>query len=420
MVYKKSASFIRYRPAFITSCLNLGGSTTFLLNLARGFTQENIDFRIASLEAENPLKSDFRPFSKKMLVLNHHVKIFEDRVAEVLKFISAFQATHVVACLGPSSLEVLRYVPTGIVRIGLIQSNEPGPYQSLQNYQSYLDAIGAVSLEILKRLKQNNGFRKKLLGDVRYGVQVPSQGITRSKQFGRGPKKLLYCGRIIEEQKRISLLPRILRDLDQLKVDYKFSLAGDGPDLKKMTQALMPWTSTGRVKILGRLSQDQVKMILGAHEIYLLFSDYEGLPISLLEAMGHGLVPVVSDLGVDFQNLVRGTGCKLVRSDSPKKYAETAAALCGDKIDLIKISNKCRQRIKNSYSLESMNFRWKEFLRKTSCLKNEKTEWPKCPKIYPPLPYSKNLAYLPIFRPARRALKKLNALKNFFRETSPT
>ena len=125
--------------------------------------QADIEFRIVSLEAENPMESDFRPFAKKMLLLNQHSKIFEDRVAQALQFLSQFRPSHVVACLGPSSLEILRYVPLSVPRPALIQSNDPGPYRSLRAYIRNLDGIGAVSLEILASSKKSVFYKKNIL-----------------------------------------------------------------------------------------------------------------------------------------------------------------------------------------------------------------------------------------------------------------
>lgn len=388
--------------------------------MARGLSQKGIDFRIASLEKENPLKSDFRPFAKKMLVLNQHKTIFEDRVTEVLNFLAIFKPTHVIACLGPSSLEVLRYVPKGVARVGLIQSNEPGPYKSLQNYKNHLDAVGAVSLEILKILKHKSGLKTKTLGDVRYGIRIPNRKIKAEKEFGKGPKKILYFGRIVEEQKRISLLPKILTEMDNLSVDYNFTLAGDGPDLKRITKVLIPWTKAGKVNIIGRLSQKKMEKVLSTQEIFLLFSDYEGLPLSLLEAMAHGLVPVVSDLGDDFKTLLVGTGSKLVRSDNFKMYARAVSYLCKGNNKMSNISKKCRKRIERRFTIQAMICRWIKFLRKTGSYTKKKISWPKNQIVSPPKPYDKNKLYLPIFRPFRRGIKKSTYLIRLFCQTSPT
>jgi glycosyltransferase involved in cell wall biosynthesis len=395
------------RPVLITSCLSLGGSTTFLLNLARAFTKAGIEFRIISLEAGNPLKSEFLPFSGKIKIFDHRKIIFEDRVQEVVKLLAFFKPSHVVACLGPSSLEILRYVPKEVGRIGLIQSNDPGPYRSIKRYRKYLDGIGAVSMEILNQLKKTNGFRKKILGDVRYGVGLPKRKPLKNRYLNQRPIRILYCGRVIEEQKRIGLLPQILRQLDHLKVDYRFTLAGDGPDLVKITKALNPWIQKGTAAVLGRISQREVGGIMSLNDIYLLFSDYEGLPLSLLEGMASGLIPVVSDLGQDFKELIKGTGGQLVDPQSPPNYAKAILKISKHQNKLEKYKSLCHEKWKSDFNPEAMIRRWVAFLKDVSSKKRGFAKWDKSPKIQAPLPLQNKKLFHPFFRPFRRLNKLL-------------
>lgn len=403
----KEQKIRRIRPAFITSCLHLGGSTTFLLNLARGLMQTDIDFRIVSLEAENPMQSDFRPFAKKMLLLDQHSKIFEDRVAQTLQFLSQFRPSHVVACLGPSSLEILRYVPLSVPRLALIQSNDPGPYRSLRAYIRNLDGIGAVSLEILSKLKKIGILQKKHLGDVRYGVEVPNPRKRQIKKLGKRPLKILYCGRIIQEQKRIYFLPKILETMDSLNVDYRLSLAGDGPDLGRITKILEPWTHLEKVFILGKINQVEVGQIMDSHDIFLLFSDYEGLPLSLLEALAHGLVPVISDLGRDFREIIKGTGGKLVDPKKPQDYAKAISKLSKNRLKIPQYRRLCYKKWKAEYSSEEMTKRWTTFLAKVPSNRPDQVKWDEAQRILPPLPLQNKIIFRPAFRPFRRLLKSL-------------
>jgi glycosyltransferase involved in cell wall biosynthesis len=50
------------------------------------------------------------------------------------------------------------------------------------------------------------------------------------------------------------------------------------------------------VKFWGWLSPSEVKRRLKELDVFLLMSDYEGLSVALLEAMGHALAPVVTDI----------------------------------------------------------------------------------------------------------------------------
>lgn len=171
------------RLTLVTGGLKLGGSTTFLINMAHGLNAAKIKFQIISFEIENPMKSDFLKWKRNLRILNQHKFIFEDLIAQALEEIRTFSPTHVVACLGPASFEVLRYIPEPIGKIAMIQSNDPKPYQCVKQYKKNFNSIAAVSLEIIAKLKKNKELAKKKVGDVRYGVFFPKE-----KRFFK-PKK---------------------------------------------------------------------------------------------------------------------------------------------------------------------------------------------------------------------------------------
>jgi glycosyltransferase involved in cell wall biosynthesis len=59
------------------------------------------------------------------------------------------------------------------------------------------------------------------------------------------------------------------------------------------------------VEFTGWLSPEKVKAKLRTLDVFLLLSDYEGLPVALLEAMAHGVVPVVTRIESGNTQLVR-------------------------------------------------------------------------------------------------------------------
>jgi len=50
------------------------------------------------------------------------------------------------------------------------------------------------------------------------------------------------------------------------------------------------------VEFRGAIPNHEIAPLLRQQDVYILLSDFEGLPLSLLEAMAEGVVPVVSDL----------------------------------------------------------------------------------------------------------------------------
>jgi len=400
--FKKS----EIRPAFITGGLELGGSTTFLLNIARGLKKKKIPFLICSLESHHPMRKDFAELHDHIEVLNDKKQIFEDRMRLLLQKLNEFQPTHVIGTLGASSLEVFRYLPKQLGKIGMIQSDDLGPYETLKLYQQYIGAVGGVSRRIISTLKADSVLGTKKIGDVRYGVAMPPLRKKRAIFCGQRALRILYCGRIVEEQKRISLLPLILKDLDKAGLNYEMTMAGKGVELNKMVDLLQPWVRRKRVHITGGLDQKAVSQTMSKHDIFILFSDYEGLPLALLEAMAHGLVPVVSDLGQDFRDLLHGTGGKLVNPKATKNYARAILEVAKRPERFFKNSILCQQNCRNDYSIEAMTNRWIGFLKQIPATNTKKDFCGKISKIQPPLSLGQNILYHPLLRPLRRLSKK--------------
>jgi glycosyltransferase involved in cell wall biosynthesis len=396
----------KVRPAFVTAGLELGGSTTFLLNIARGLKKKKTPFLICSLESHHPMRKDFAEFNDHIEVLDDKKQIFEDRIRSLLRKLNEFQPTHVIGALGPSSLEVFRYLPPGVGRIGIIQSDDPGPYETLRFYQQHIGAVAGVSRRIIAKLKHDSVLGKKKVGDVRYGVKMPPLRKKRAIFCGQRPLRILYCGRIVEEQKRISLLPLILKDLDKAGLNYEMTMAGKGVELNKMVDLLQPWVRRKRVHITGGLDQKAVSQTMAKNDIFLLFSDYEGLPLALLEAMGHGLVPVVSDLGKDFRDLILGTGGRLVNPKVIKDYAKAILEVAKRPNSFFKNSILCQRKCRNDYSIEAMTNRWISFLKRIDGTNVERDFCQEVRKIRPPLQLENNIIYNRHLRPFRRLLKK--------------
>jgi len=101
---------------------------------------------------------------------------------------------------------------------------------------------------------------------------------------------MLFAGRLEHRQKGVLDLPSIDRILAERGVEVQWTIVGSGPDEETVRQA---WTSS-RVRFLGTKRQEEVMDIASEHDVFVLPTRWEGVPVALLEAMSVGLVPVVS------------------------------------------------------------------------------------------------------------------------------
>ena len=137
---------------------------------------------------------------------------------------------------------------------------------------------------------------------LRYHVGTPEKLVTIHNgisdtapvdrlQTGNIPVTLIMVARFAPPKN----FGQLLEAVAGINQEFRLQLVGDGPMLADMKQKADVLGLTDRVEFLG--SRNDVDTLLSAADIYILISDWEGLPISIIEALRAGLPVVASNVG---------------------------------------------------------------------------------------------------------------------------
>ena len=105
--------------------------------------------------------------------------------------------------------------------------------------------------------------------------------------------RIIMVARMKSPKRHDLLLQALAKVRDEVGFELPLTLAGDGPD-RKQHEALSDQLQLEQVQWLGDVHN--VPELLQAHDIFVLLSDHEGMPITVLEAMRAGVAILASDL----------------------------------------------------------------------------------------------------------------------------
>lgn len=386
------------RVALVSGGLNLGGSTTFLCNLGGELIRRGIPVEVMSFERENPMAADFQKQNIPVRCFDDRRVIYEDRMQTVLENLTRFGPTVVMASLDATSFEVLRYLPMGIFRIGMGQSDDPVVYEMMRHYAPWMDLTAMVSKTMARKAEAMPEFARVPVVYLPLGVPMSPEGNMAQTGLHR-PLQILYLGRLAREQKRVHLFPQILEQLKASGIPFHWTIAGDGPDKAALEQTMKDAPPEQTVSFAGPVRYAWVPALLKQHDLYLLASEFEGLPLSLLEAMGAGLVPVVSNLPSGIPEVVNAGNGMLVPVDDVAGYARAIIHLHEHRDELAAKSAAARARVQKEFSVAAMTDRWLAVFPK---ILPTIGEWPSQWNIKAPLPARHPIYFSPPVRVIRR------------------
>jgi glycosyltransferase involved in cell wall biosynthesis len=148
----------------------------------------------------------------------------------------------------------------------------------------------------------------------------------------RSPVRLVMVARLGPQKDHPTLL-RALAGLQELP--WELDLIGDGPSTAQTAALASSLGVGGRVRFLGQ--RTDVEQLLARSQVGLLVTNWEGFPLSILEAMRAGLPVVASSVGGVGESVQDGeTGYLVPRGD---------VALLRDRIGRLLASPELRGRL---------------------------------------------------------------------------
>lgn len=113
------------------------------------------------------------------------------------------------------------------------------------------------------------------------------------KPFAERHKIIVTLGRVDIFQKRHDVLVRAFAIFSQQHPDYKLVIYGDGPDEKKINDLIVDLNIADKA-MLGGVAKNPQEVIKNA-KLFVMTSDFEGIPNALIEAMSIGLPCISTD-----------------------------------------------------------------------------------------------------------------------------
>ena len=193
---------------------------------------------------------------------------------------------------------------------------------------------------------------------IPYGVRLPD----REAKYCATPFWLAYSGRIVDVQKRISLVMQTMALACRREPRLHGVVMGTGTELRNITAWVAQQGLADRITFTGRLTPQQVQMELSRCQALLLMSDFEGLPIVLLEAMALGVVPVVRQIPSGIPELVHDRVTGLVVDNNPESTADAIISLARDEALWRTCSQGARTLIRENYADEDSYRKWRSVL----------------------------------------------------------
>ena len=306
-------------------------------------------------------------------------------------------STFVEMTMGPSMLDitvvvglvrVLRDAKPDLVQCNLIRANLYGKLaaslaggipviavaHNLERYMTSSDAVSrftrfaerrtqamaaaqvAVSNAVADLVTRVLGLSPGAVHVIPNGIAPREDALSRdeSRQLLRIPTEAVVVGSVgrLHPQKNYPLLLRAFARASQEIENLRLVVIGDGEERESLCLLAEDLGIAGLVTWAGRRSD--VEKVMGAFDIFALTSDYEGLPIALIEAMRAGIPSVVTRAGGMPEAVIDGETGYVVDCGELEGVSDALGTLGGNTALRLAMGRSAKPRFQSHYSAERM------------------------------------------------------------------
>ncbi|WP_299987977.1 glycosyltransferase [uncultured Pontibacter sp.] len=163
---------------------------------------------------------------------------------------------------------------------------------------------------------------------------------------------VIITAAVFREQKRLDNFVKVAERVAATHEKVSFIMIGDGPEKSKVEQLAAPLVAQKRLHFTGL--QTDVKPYFNITDIYLMTSDFEGLPIALLEAMSMGCIPVTTGVGGIPEVIEHHVSGMISKAGDVESLEKDVTLLIENEPMRIAMAAEARKRIEQHFSMEKM------------------------------------------------------------------
>ncbi len=369
------------RVAFATGIFppDIGGPATYVSGLAselvlRGDAVEVVtygsnDGAVSPFPIHHIHRGDVLPLrywrfarAVRRAVLRSDVVYLQDPMSSGLPGLLAAKSTgrpSVLKVVGDPAWELFR--ESGVVTddfLGFQDSRYSARVEAVR-LASRLVARGAdrvlVPSRFLRNVVESWGVPSDRIEVVYNGVKdatlSPDDARQARRRLGLGDETIILSSGRLVPWKGFDTLVRLAAAMKLHRPELRWIIVGSGPWENHLRELAADLSVTDRVRFTGRLSHEQMSLYLRAGDVFVLWSEYEGLPHVLLEAMQAGTAVVASDAGGNKEVVEHGESGLLVPWGDSAGLREAIERLSRDPA--------LRERLRGAGRARSGAFSWR-------------------------------------------------------------
>lgn len=268
-----------------------------------------------------------------------------------------FDGVFVNVLADPVQTNAVRYIDPGILRIMIVHNITPGTYAAARAVRDHVHATVGVSPRIQVDLVRRYGFDRSWTVTIPNGIDTAGLVLARPERTSKG-LRVLYLGRVEDQAKGVLWLPRIFSELPP---SITLTVAGDGPDLARLKARCVSLGS--RVQFRGAVAPSMIGKLLAEHDVLLMPSRFEGLGLTLVEAMAAGCVPVASHIqGVTDLSVEHGVNGFLFPVGDSRSAARAIIRLAEDGAGRAEMAARARRKARDHFGIGLMAERYRDLI----------------------------------------------------------